>query len=164
MWSSGPTNWESRAWVLSFAVALLFCTERPWAGWIWAGFLDLRDRQISRLPGSMFVSGQVAKGWRAVLEPKQDCHTWTVQGVLPSPAHLKSNPNPLGPVQCMCLFVCFVEVSDNLGSLEKGRSLIISAVWRGVGVCVRSKWGHLLTVCQCSVFCACSRPTPSTRS
>lgn len=78
MWSSGLTNWESRAWVLRLASDELFCTAWPWAGWIWAGFLDLRDRQPSRLPGSMFGSREVAKGWRALLQPKQDCPRWTI--------------------------------------------------------------------------------------
>lgn len=67
MWPSGLTNWDCSAWVLSFASDSLLCTSWPWAGWPWTGwpwtgFLDLRDRQISQLQGSMFKGEKVAEG------------------------------------------------------------------------------------------------------
>ena len=78
VWSSGLTNWESSAWVLSFASDSLFCTEWPWTRWSWTGFLDLRDRQISQVRGSMFISGKVAEGWRTLFQLKQGYHRWTI--------------------------------------------------------------------------------------
>lgn len=55
---------------LSVASDALFRTEWPWTGWPQTQFLDLSDRQISPLKGSMFISGNVAKVMKDIITTK----------------------------------------------------------------------------------------------